>query len=32
MELVKLTNGERLVEVPQHVASYLLNNGWIIVE
>lgn len=31
MELIKLTNGERVVEVPQHVASYLLNNGWSIV-
>lgn len=28
MELVTLTNGERTIEVPQHVASYLLNNGW----
>lgn len=31
MELLKLTNGERTIEVPQHVASYLLNNGWTIV-
>lgn len=28
MELIKLTNGERVVEVPQHVASYLLSQGW----
>ena len=32
MELVKLTNGERVIEVPQNVASYLKNNGWTIVE
>jgi len=32
MELVKLTNGERTVEVPKQVANYLLNNGWTIVE
>jgi len=32
MALIKLTNGERVVEVPQQVATYLLNNGWTIVE
>lgn len=28
MELVKLTNGERVIEVPQAAALYLLNIGW----
>jgi hypothetical protein len=28
MELVKLTNGERTIEVPKTAALYLLNNGW----
>ena len=32
MELIKLTNGERTAEVPKQVATYLLNNGWTIVE
>lgn len=32
MELVKLTNGERTVEVPKHVGNYLLSQGWTIVE
>jgi hypothetical protein len=32
MELVKLTNGERVVEVPSLVANYLKNNGWTVVE
>ena len=32
MELVKLTNGERTVEVPQFVGNYLLSQGWTIVE
>ena len=31
MELIKLTNGERTIEVPQHIANYLLNNGWTLV-
>ena len=28
MELIKLTNGERIIEVPKNVAIQLLNNGW----
>lgn len=31
MELIKLTNGERIVEVPQTVANYLLSQGWTLV-
>lgn len=32
MEIIKLTNGERTIEVPNHIAIKLLNNGWTIVE
>ena len=32
MELIKLTNGERIIDVPKNVANYLLNNGWTIIE
>ena len=28
MELIKLTNGEREITVPQNVALILLNQGW----
>ena len=31
MELIKLTNGDRIVEVPKHVAIYLQGNGWTLV-
>ena len=32
MELIKLTNGERIIDVPKNVANYLLSNGWTIIE
>lgn len=31
MELIKLTNGERTIEVPQNVAKYLQTQGWTLV-
>jgi hypothetical protein len=32
MELIKLTNGERIVEVPKNVGNYLLTQGWTITQ
>ena len=32
METIKLTNGERIIDVPKNIAIKLLNNGWTIVE
>jgi hypothetical protein len=32
METIKVTNGERVVDVPKHIACKLLNIGWTLVE
>jgi hypothetical protein len=32
METIKLTNGERIIDVPKFIASKLLNIGWTLVE